>query len=139
MDKKERAQKAVEFHAQGYNCCQSVLLACCDLCGITEEAAAKLGYGFAGGMYCGEVCGAVTGALMALGGSLPDGAPGEHRPMASAASQELEAHFNREFSSILCREILVPEGKKICDRCIALGAEKACEIIEKINKGELEQ
>ncbi|MCQ2595593.1 MAG: C-GCAxxG-C-C family protein [Treponemataceae bacterium] len=38
-----------------------------DECGITEEQAIKLGSYFGTGMRKGEVCGAVTGALMVLG------------------------------------------------------------------------
>ena len=139
MDKTERAQRAVALHGQGCNCCQSVFAACSDLCGISEQTAAKIGYGFAGGMYCGEVCGAVAGSLMVLGGSLPDGAPGEHRPLARAAALELEKRFKKEFSSILCREILAAADRKICDQCIAFGAEQICEIVESIKEGEFEE
>ena len=50
-----------------YNCCQSVLLPFCKLCGITEEQAVALGAHFGGGMRHGGTCGAVTGAHMVLG------------------------------------------------------------------------
>ena len=39
----------------------------CEELGLTEEQALKLGGCFGGGMCKGEVCGACTGALMALG------------------------------------------------------------------------
>ncbi len=38
-----------------------------DECGLEEEQALKLGSCFGSGMRKGEVCGAVTGALMVLG------------------------------------------------------------------------
>ncbi len=50
-----------------YNCCQAVLIPFHDLCGIDKESAYSLGRNFGGGMGVGSVCGAVTGALMALG------------------------------------------------------------------------
>ena len=64
MDHKE---KALNYFSQKLHCSQAVLAAFADECGITEEQALKLGSCFGGGMRKGEVCGAVTGALMALG------------------------------------------------------------------------
>ena len=64
MDHKE---KALNYFSLELHCSQSVLAAFAEECGITEEQALKLGSCFGGGMRKGEVCGAVTGALMALG------------------------------------------------------------------------
>ena len=64
MDHKE---KALNYFSQQLHCSQAVLAAFAEECGITEEQALKLGSCFGGGMRKGEVCGAVTGALMALG------------------------------------------------------------------------
>ena len=50
-----------------FNCCQSVLVPFADKCGLTKEAAYQLGAHFGAGMKHGATCGAVTGALMALG------------------------------------------------------------------------
>ena len=60
-------EKAVNYFSQKLHCSQAVLAAFVDECGITEEEAIKLGSCFGGGMRKGEVCGAVTGALMVLG------------------------------------------------------------------------
>ena len=60
-------EKAVDYFSQKLHCSQSVLAAFADECGITEEQALKLGSCFGSGMRKGEVCGAVTGALMVLG------------------------------------------------------------------------
>ena len=49
------------------NCCQAVLMAFRDECGLTEEEAMRLGAHFGSGMRHGSTCGAVTGALMVLG------------------------------------------------------------------------
>lgn len=52
------------FH---YNCAQAVLMPFSEKLGLTEAQAQDLGSLFAGGMYCGATCGAITGALMVLG------------------------------------------------------------------------
>ena len=50
-----------------YNCAQAVLLPFAREAGLDEETAYRLAVNFGGGMKVGSVCGAVTGALMALG------------------------------------------------------------------------
>lgn len=60
-------EKAEELFNQKFHCSQAVLAAFATELGITEELALKLGACFGGGMCKGEVCGACTGALMALG------------------------------------------------------------------------
>lgn len=52
------------FH---YNCAQAILMPFSEKLGLTEAQAQDLGGLFAGGMYCGATCGAITGALMVLG------------------------------------------------------------------------
>ena len=50
-----------------FNCCQSVLVAFAETCGLDRDTAYKLGTSFGGGVRCGSACGALTGALMVLG------------------------------------------------------------------------
>ena len=139
MTQEERKTLAVDCHGRGYNCCQSVLLACRDQNGMDEKMAVSLGYGFGSGMHCGEVCGALTGGLMAVGASMPDGTTQENRPQAAEASRELERLFRARFGSLLCRDILQDNGKRICDECISCGAEAAGEVIEKLKRGEYQK
>lgn len=49
------------------NCCQQVLMANCDLLGVTEAEAEAMGAYFGGGMRCGGTCGPVNATLMILG------------------------------------------------------------------------
>ena len=44
----DRVSKALENHSKGYNCCQSVACAYCDLVGIKEEDMFKIGEAFGG-------------------------------------------------------------------------------------------
>ena len=61
-----RCEQAVGYHKKGFNCCQSVLAAYQDLIGLTETQCLTLGGGFGAGAGTGELCGAVTGAVMVL-------------------------------------------------------------------------
>ena len=60
-------EKALALHAQGFNCAQCVLSALGDYTGMDEKTALAISAGFGGGVRCGEICGAVSGAVMALG------------------------------------------------------------------------
>lgn len=140
MTIEERKSIAVACHGEGYNCCQSVLCACCDLMGMHRKEAAALGYGFGGGMYFAGPCGALSGGLMAVGKSCLDGGePMKMRPDAKALSLALEKQFSEAFGSLLCRDILAANGKRVCDDCISAAVENAADIIESYNKGDKEQ
>jgi len=53
---------------QGHGCSESVLLAVCQEYGIESDAIPRIASCFAGGIgNSGSVCGAVTGAVMAIG------------------------------------------------------------------------
>lgn len=51
-----------------YNCCQSVLIPFAGELGLSREQAYALGAHFGAGMRHGATCGALSGALMVLGG-----------------------------------------------------------------------
>ena len=119
-----------EFHSQGYNCAQSSLKALGAYTGLDGAVAGSLGFGFGKGMHCEEVCGALTGALMAIGCSCLWGEmPNPCRPDATALSLEMEKRFMERFGTIMCRDILAEHQKTMCNECIAAAAEMAEEII----------
>lgn len=68
MTRKEKAEALRADPNVHYNCAQSVLIPFAGDIGITEEQAYKLALDFNVGMGAGYVCGAISGALMALGG-----------------------------------------------------------------------
>jgi len=93
----------------GYNCAQAVFCAFCDETGLTVEQAARLSSSFGGGMgRLREVCGTVSGALMALGAVRGYADPAD--PGAKAAHYHLVQEYARRFreknGSIVCRELL---------------------------------
>ena len=64
LEEAKRLRAITEIH---YNCAQSVLLPFVKAKGLPEKEFYDLAVHFGGGMKMGSVCGAVTGALMALG------------------------------------------------------------------------
>ncbi len=62
----KKAVAALNFNSS-LNCCQSIVGAYAEECGLNRHTALKISACFGGGMKKGEVCGAVSGALMVLG------------------------------------------------------------------------
>lgn len=101
-------EKAQELFSQKYHCSQAVLGAFAEELGITEKQALKLGACFGGGMCKGEVCGACTGALMALGlkyGQCEIGHMSSKTKTNDVTVKFLEA-FKDKNGSYMCRELL---------------------------------
>lgn len=105
MDSK---QIALETHSKGFNCAQSVFAAVCEDVGVDREEALKISACFGGGMRCGEVCGAITGALMAIGmkyGSVKD-CDLDNKKFVGGKTLEFINKFKEKYDSVLCRELL---------------------------------
>ena len=133
-----RIAKTIENHKKGYNCCQAVACAYCDLVGMDEktmfQAAEAFGAGM-GGMQA--TCGAVSGALLLAGlknstGNLesPDSKMGTYQ-----LSKEMVAQFRQKNGSVVCKELKgVESGQPLrsCDGCI----EDAAALAEKILFGD---
>ena len=63
----ERAQELRASTTTHFNCAQSVVVPFAERAGYTTEQACAYAAAFGGGMQTGNLCGAFTGALMALG------------------------------------------------------------------------
>jgi C_GCAxxG_C_C family probable redox protein len=62
------ADDAVAMFAEGYNCAQAVLACCGRAYGLPKETAVQVAQAFGGGIgKTGNLCGALTGALMTVG------------------------------------------------------------------------
>lgn len=125
MNKQEKIELALEKHKNRHNCCQCSLAALADLSGMDGKDLYKLGAGFAGGM--GDtygVCGALVGAVMALGGATN----GEGTVYKA---RELSEKFREKCGAIICRDLKgIETGKMLCscDDCIANAVEAYCEV-----------
>lgn len=101
--------KAAELFMQGYNCAQAVTVAFCDVTKLEPNFAARMASSFGGGMgRMREVCGAVSGMLMAAGLLYGYDTPGDDtiKKVHYARVQELAGKFREQAGSIICREIL---------------------------------
>ena len=104
----KKAEEAVKVFADGYNCAQAVLSVFAPETGLTREQAMKVSCGFGGGMgRQGEMCGAVTGAIMALSvhrasAELDEAA----KARAYAAVRQFFEEFRKQNGSVECRELL---------------------------------
>ena len=103
------ADAAQRLFLEGYNCAQAVFCAFCDETGLSLENAARLSSSFGGGMgRLREVCGTVSGALMALGMLRGYSDPAD--PQAKAEHYRLVQQYAQRFreinGTIICRELL---------------------------------
>ena len=127
---------ASELFSKRYYCSQAVLAAFAEELGMTKEQALKVGACFGGGMCKAEVCGACTGALMALGlkyGMCEDGDLDSKERANSYAVRFLD-EFAKQNGSYICRELLdcdisTDEGKAYA-RAKGLFATKCPKMIE---------
>ena len=103
-----RFEKAAEYHHKGFNCCQSVLAAYADLTGLSEQACFDLGGGFGAGAQTGELCGAITGAVMTLGMLTPvdPSDPVGSKRRTGALAKDFQNRFREKFGELRCRPLL---------------------------------
>ena len=116
----DRKERAVEYFSRNFNCSQSVLAAYAVEHGLDEKLALKLGTCLGGGARKGELCGAVSGALMALGlfYGHSESSDSEAKAKAYAMTNEFMDRFIRKNGSVVCRELLkydmsIPEERKM--------------------------
>lgn len=62
-----KVEKSLNYFKNGFNCSQALLATYATDFGLSEEMALKVATQFGGGARKGEMCGAVSGALMVLG------------------------------------------------------------------------
>lgn len=138
-------EKALQNFGGGIDCSQVVLSAVAENLGMDEKTALKISAAFGGGIWQGQTCGCVTGALMAIGLKYGHSAIGdeETKNMLLAKKAEFEAVFTKENKSLICKEILkydlskpeemekIKEKKLLETLCPKLVC-STCEILERI-------
>ncbi|HYH02179.1 MAG TPA: C-GCAxxG-C-C family protein [Bacillota bacterium] len=103
-----RAAAAVSYFNEGCNCAQAVISSYCDEWGLDRGTAVKLASAFGGGMgRMGEVCGAVTGALMLIG--LQYSPAAQTKDELYELVQQFTADFKARHGSIYCKELIGTE------------------------------
>jgi C_GCAxxG_C_C family probable redox protein len=100
--------RAAQNMAQGHVCSESVLLAACQEFEIEvdDEIIPRIAFGFAGGIgNTGAVCGAVAGAVMAIGLVKERGETMEEALRTLGVVAEFRRRFEAEMKTINCREL----------------------------------
>lgn len=100
--------RAMEHMTKGYVCSESVLLAVCEefKIDIDDAVIPRIANLFAGGMgNTGAVCGAVSGAIMAMGLVADRGETMEDALATLGIAQEFRRRFEAEMETINCREL----------------------------------
>ena len=135
-----RIDEACNLFENGYVCSQAVFGVFCEEFGLSKNDAFKIGACFGSGMRQAEVCGACTGALMAIGLKY-----GEDKETCNRLSNRFSEEFAKENGSFICRNLLecdisTPEGvkyaldnnlfKEFCPKMVASAVKITEEIFE---------
>ena len=107
FDAEALKQSAAVYHAQGFNCAQSVACALAPEVGMDSAVASRAAEGFGAGMGgMSETCGAISGALIALGWTSGRGmdTPVNKKATYQLSRQVVDA-FREKNGSTVCREI----------------------------------
>ena len=105
----DHGEEARRLFMMGYNCAQSVFCAFRDETGLSLEESARLASSFGGGMgRLREVCGGVSGALLALGAicGYDDPCDREAKKAHYKLVQPFAGRFKEKNGTIVCRELL---------------------------------
>ena len=103
-----RAENAAVLFDRNANCSQSVFQAFAGDYGVEDAVALRIATGFGGGMRIPSVCGAVTGAFMALGLARGMGSVAEQdkKKATYALVQEFTRRFTQKHGSVMCADLL---------------------------------
>jgi C_GCAxxG_C_C family probable redox protein len=100
--------RATEHMTNGLVCSESVLLSTCQEFGVNvdEKVIPRIAYAFAGGIgNTGSVCGAVAGAVMAIGLIKDRGETLEEMMEVLGLAAEFRRRFEAEIHTVSCREL----------------------------------
>lgn len=142
---------ATAHFAQGFNCAQAVLAAFAPALGLDETTALRIASPLGGGIARrGQVCGAVTGALMALGlargASTPEGKEKTYR-----LAGEFLRRFEERHATLLCHDLIgcdmsTPQGllqarqsgvfQSLCPRFVQSAAEIVREMLDRLDEDD---
>jgi len=104
-----KTEAATSKFLEGFNCAQSVLFSFCDDLQLDKNSALKLSCGFGGGMgRKEEVCGAVSGGIMAIGLKYGKFEKSDKTSMdiTYKKTRELMDAFAEKQGTFICRKLL---------------------------------
>lgn len=142
-------KEIAEGFEKGFDCSMIVFSALAEDVGLTEEQALKTAACFGVGMMQGGVCGAVSGAFMAIGLKYGNTKPGDMatKGLCFAKRDEFVAKFKEKYGDVMCQTLChgldlrnpddmqkANEQKILSEECPKY-CKSAIEIAEKIIKG----
>jgi len=150
-DNEEIVSQAGIMFENGFNCAQSVFANLTKKSNLDTEIALKIATPFGGGVsHTGNICGAVTGALMGLGAYFGNDIPDrEIKYNNYAIGRKFIDSFTEEFGNISCPLLLgldlsneeesqIAHEKDLfhtkCLLYVTVATRIACEIIDEVEK-----
>ncbi|MBI5159256.1 C_GCAxxG_C_C family protein [Candidatus Micrarchaeota archaeon] len=137
MQDEETVSKAEQLHAQGFNCCESVLKALAEALEKNPgEDAFKMASGFGAGMgKSGCACGALAGAVMAIGLKYGRTNASEQREPSYSRANKAHDEFKKKFKATCCKAIRkaefgTAEQKKRCAEIVKETTKIALKILK---------
>lgn len=134
----EAGQKAFEYHKSGFHCAEAVLKAITEIYGNgSSRGIPKIATGFGGGIgrTKQEICGAITGGIMAIGFLSGRSEPGADWTEASEMAAKLKRRFVQEHGTTNCGALLATFGpQENMMRCKQLSGEVAGMLADILNK-----
>ena len=123
------AQRAFEYHVSGFHCAEAVLKAILEIYGSESyQDIPGLASAFGGGLgkTQQEMCGALAGAFIAIGGLLGRSQPGADWTEVSDIASELRRRFVEIHQTTQCAALLEKFGTQIkSSHCKKLSGEVA--------------
>lgn len=109
MDERAFSDRAVALFQSGYNCAEAMLRAAAEELGRDPNTVSSLATGLGGGVgRTGNLCGALTGGVLALGLAVGRESPTDtdRKEVAYAQARLLEARFEAAHGTLNCRELI---------------------------------
>lgn len=119
-------ETSLEFHSKGLNCAQSVLCACSKYSGLDYNTSFAVASGFGGGVRCGEICGAASGAVMAIGLFLAGKGVEDIKTEASSMTVAFIKRFKEKYGFVRCQDL--KKNAVSCDELICFAAQTVEEL-----------
>ena len=139
-----KSDTAVSHVSGGFGCAASVLQVFCEDYDLDTETAARLSCGLGGGCASGEICGAVSGAVLVVGLKFGQETAGDNAAKANCRAHVIEfiEEFKKINNALTCRDLLdcdptTEEGRAVYlakRETVCFGVVKnAVEILEKLD------
>lgn len=113
------SEEARKTFGCNFNCAQSVLSVFCERYGLYRKTALKIACGLGGGVRSGEVCGAVSGAVLVIGLKYgqSESEDADAKKNCNQKTEEFVQAFRAKYGDITCRGILgcdisTPDGRE---------------------------